>query len=165
MSSSVNSHLGDKDVALKVAHVLMRVISAARWSDPHALVALIREVGRELEKASPREYIPGNIVRRVLALIRDEIEQADPLAPDTAPMILSMFSLLSTAHHEEAGAQRRLLKKQLSDMRSIVIQGIRDLIDEISNVKEELENMAADLIHENELLLTLRRAPIPCYSF
>ncbi|OBA22531.1 IF-2B-domain-containing protein [Metschnikowia bicuspidata var. bicuspidata NRRL YB-4993] len=149
-------HTGDKDVALKVAHVLMRVISAARWTDPHDLIALIRKVGLDLHHASPREFIPGNVVRRVLAIIRDEIETADPLAQDNTPMISLMFSLLSTAHsvQDTQHPQHKLLKKQLSDMRSIVIQGIRDLIDEISNVKEELENMAADLIHENELLLT-----------
>ncbi|GEQ69526.1 hypothetical protein JCM33374_g3198 [Metschnikowia sp. JCM 33374] len=155
--------LGDaKDTALRVAHVLMRVISAARWSDPHDLISLIRAVGVDLQHASPREFIPGNIVRRVLALVRDEIETADPSGTDTTPMISSMFSLLSTTHptqdSDSSGKSnlpvRKLSKKQSSDMRSIVIQGIRDLIDEISNVKEELENMAADLIHENELLLT-----------
>ncbi|KAM9908333.1 hypothetical protein OXX79_000423 [Metschnikowia pulcherrima] len=143
-------HVGDKDIALKVAHVLMRVISAARWTDPNELITVVRKVGLNLQQASPREFVPGNIVRRVLAIIRDEVE-TDPA--DTAPMISSMFSLLST-HNVAEHAQQKLSKKQSSDMRSIVIQGIRDLIDEICNVKEELENMAADLIHENELLLT-----------
>ena len=45
-------------------------------------------------------------------------------------------------------------EKQTSDMRSIIIQGIRDLIDEISNVNEGIENMAVDLIHDGEVLLT-----------
>ncbi|CAL1201880.1 unnamed protein product [Candida parapsilosis] len=39
-------------------------------------------------------------------------------------------------------------------MRSIIIQGIRDLVDEISNFNDDLNNMAIDLIHDNEVLLT-----------
>lgn len=142
---------GDKDMALEVAHMLMRVISAARWTDPYDLIDLIRKVGTILQSARPRELIPGNIVRRVLALIRDEIETEN--ATDNTPMISSMFSLLSTQSSTKKTLQPHS-KKQSSDMRSIIIQGIRDLIDEISNVKEELENMATDLIHENEVLLT-----------
>lgn len=135
---------GDRTVALAVAHLLMRVISAARWNNPNHLISLLRKVGTVLHKAQPRDVIPGNIVRRVLALVRDEI---DPDAPDSSAMISSMFSLLSTTTvHPQT-------KKQTSDMRSVVIQGIRDLIDEISTVKEELESVAADLIHENEVLL------------
>lgn len=141
---------GDKTVALEIAHLLMRVISAARWTNPYDLIALLRRVGVILQTARPREVIPGNIVRRVLALIRDEIETE--YATDNTPMISSMFSLLSTTQNTKKTHQVHT-KKQSSDMRSIIIQGIRDLIDEISNVKEELENMAADLIHENEVLL------------
>lgn len=142
---------GDKEMALSVAHVLMRVISAARWTDPQELIQLIRRIGLLLHSLSPRQFIPGNIVRRVLAIIRDESETESPELENT-PMISSMFSLLSAANNTKK-SNSKLLKKQLSDMRSIVIQGIRDLVDEISNVKEELENMAADLIHEGELLL------------
>lgn len=142
---------GDKDTALEVAHLLMRVISAARWTNPYDLIDLIRKVGITLHKARPRDVIPGNIVRRVLALIRDEIETEN--ASDNTPMMSSMFSLFSTQSNTKK-TQQTHSKKQSSDMRSIIIQGIRDLLDEISNVKEELENMATDLIHENEVLLT-----------
>ena len=39
-------------------------------------------------------------------------------------------------------------------MRAIIIQGIRDLVDEISNVNDGIETMAVDLIHDDEILLT-----------
>lgn len=143
--------VGDKHVALEVAHLLMRVISAARWTDPNDLIALLRHTGVVLQRARPRDFIPGNIVRRVLALVRDEMDAES--VGDNTPMMSLMFSLLLTASSTQKTHVSQT-KKQLSDMRSIIIQGIRDLIDEIANVKEELENMAADLIHENELLLT-----------
>ncbi|ODV79774.1 nagb/rpia/CoA transferase-like protein [Suhomyces tanzawaensis NRRL Y-17324] len=145
---------GDKNLALVISQLLMKVISAARWTNPYDLIDTIREVGTILEKAQPREIIAGNIVRRVLALIRDEIESVHQDDSTNTPMMSSMFSLLSTnsnINHKELHNQ---LKKQSSDLRSIIIQGIRDLVDEISNVDEGMETMSVDLIHDNEILLT-----------
>lgn len=143
------------DIALCVAHLLMRVISAARWTNPYDLINVIRQVGVTLNTAKPKEIIPGNIVRRVLALIRDEIESdAYTDGSKDTPMISSMFSLLSTQSQASQKNVRLQLKKQSSDLRSIIIQGIRDLIDEICNVNEGIEAMSVDLIHDNEILLT-----------
>lgn len=141
---------GDKTIALEISQLLMRVISAARWNSPFELIQIIRQVGKTLNTAQPKEIITGNIVRRVLAIIRDEVEEEDQDKDQT--MMNSIFSLLSTQKPDKKIYQQ--LKKQSSDFRSIIIQGIRDLVDEITNVNEGLENMAVDLIHDNEILLT-----------
>ncbi|CAK9435613.1 uncharacterized protein LODBEIA_P03400 [Lodderomyces beijingensis] len=144
---------GDKEMALSIAQLLMKVISAARWTNTYELIDLMRQIGTVIHRAYPRKVIPGNIVRRVLAIIRDEIETTDE---NNVPMMSSMFSLLSTSNKQDLQDQKNLpqSKKQTSDMRSIIIQGIRDLVDEISNVNEGLETMSVDLIHDNEVLLT-----------
>lgn len=147
---------GELKVALCITQLLMKVISAVRWTNPLDLIAILRSVGVSLEQAAPHQIIAGNIVRRVLCMVRDEIEEtASTGQENTNPMLLSMFSLLSTS--ELSGVQGHL-KKQSSDLRSIIIQGIRDLVDEITNVNEGLETMSHDLIHDNEVLL----APTPC---
>ncbi|KAI3406731.2 GCD7 [Candida oxycetoniae] len=144
----------EKEMALTIAHMLMKVISAARWSSTYELISLIRSVGTVIHKAYPRRVVPGNIIRRVLALIREEIETTDGES-NNVPMMSSMFSLLTTTNKQEAKADKTSqTKKQNSDMRSIIIQGIRDLVDEITNVNEGIEIMSADLIHDNEVLLT-----------
>ncbi|EGV65724.1 GCD complex subunit gcd7 [Yamadazyma tenuis] len=147
---------GDKTIALEISHLLMRVISATRWSNPYDLVNTIRQVGVVLQAALPREFICGNIVRRVLSIIRVEIEENLELDPNSESntMMSSIFSLLSTNNNTVKQESLIQSKKQSSDLRSIIIQGIRDLIDEIINVNEGLENMSADLIHDNEILLT-----------
>lgn len=154
----------DKEMALVIAHLLMKVISAARWTNTYDLINLIRKVGTVLHSANPCQIIPGNIVRRVLAIIREEIETGletnattEPTTINSnVPMMSSMFSLLTTTNKQEGRKEQGApqTKKQTSDMRSIIIQGIRDLVDEISNFNDDLNNMAIDLIHDNEVLLT-----------
>ncbi|KAK6201052.1 translation initiation factor eIF2b [Scheffersomyces amazonensis] len=143
--------VGDKVIALAICHLLMKVISAARWTNPYDLINIIRKVGTILNTGYPKKIISGNIVRRVLALIRDEIETENN---DNTPMMSSMFSLLSTNSTGNQKVQYNQSKKQSSDFRSIIIQGIRDLEDEIANVNEGIETMSVDLIHDNEILLT-----------
>jgi translation initiation factor eIF-2B subunit beta len=44
-----------------------------KWRDAEDLILRIQQVGQRLVEAQPREMVVGNIVRRVLGLIRDEI--------------------------------------------------------------------------------------------
>ncbi|ETN40325.1 uncharacterized protein HMPREF1541_04601 [Cyphellophora europaea CBS 101466] len=79
---------GSKPCALATACILRRVIATGRVSDPAKLIEKVRDVGRRLVQANPRELAIGNIVRRVLGLIRDEEDEqriADESATSSQP--------------------------------------------------------------------------------
>lgn len=63
-----------RSCATATAYLLRSVISACRTSDASKLIERVQSVGRRLIAAQPREMVVGNIVRRVLGLIRDEAE-------------------------------------------------------------------------------------------
>ncbi|KAF7172017.1 hypothetical protein CNMCM5623_004263 [Aspergillus felis] len=63
-----------RSCATATAYLLLRVISACRTTDAAKLIERVQSVGRRLVAAQPREMVVGNIVRRVLGLIRDEAE-------------------------------------------------------------------------------------------
>ncbi|GAQ10972.1 probable translation initiation factor eIF-2B subunit beta [Aspergillus lentulus] len=63
-----------RSCATATAYLLLRVISACRTTDAGKLIERVQSVGRRLVAAQPREMVVGNIVRRVLGLIRDEAE-------------------------------------------------------------------------------------------
>ncbi|KAG7698183.1 hypothetical protein KL930_001845 [Ogataea haglerorum] len=145
---------GSYNVATATCRLLMRVISSSRWSSTEEFINLIRGVGCKLIEAQPREFATGNIVRRVLAIIRDEVsEDSVTQSANNAPYNTSMFQLLSTTHTTNPQGTQAT-KQPNQDLRSVVIQGIRELIDEIASVHENIELMTVDLIHENEVLLT-----------
>ncbi|KAM5465187.1 GCD complex subunit gcd7 [Microsporum ferrugineum] len=60
--------------AVATAYLLMRVVSTFRICEPDKLIERVQQVGRLIVAAQPREMVVGNIVRRVLGLIRDEAE-------------------------------------------------------------------------------------------
>jgi translation initiation factor eIF-2B subunit beta len=66
---------GSKPCAIATAFLLRRVISSTRVSDPSKLIQKVHNVGKRIAAAQPREMAVGNIVRRVLGLIRDEEDE------------------------------------------------------------------------------------------
>ncbi|KAJ4160048.1 uncharacterized protein LMH87_007980 [Akanthomyces muscarius] len=71
---------GSEPCAIATAHILLQVVARSKWQDVDVLIDNVSQVGRRLVKAQPTELAIGNIVRRVLGLIRDEAaeERHDP---------------------------------------------------------------------------------------
>ena len=229
---------------------MRRVVASFRVTDIARLIERVQGVGQRLTSAQPREIVVGNIVRRILGVIRDEAEEdrdgetsgfsdtgtesrphtprenhpqrpglsstistfsplrqggLDPtdvstmnrssddvfaLARDedfrrpplltshtsyavntTAPMVTSMFSLLShprsTTQSPTAtpGTQSPSSRTSLNavnlanlnaakDLRAEVIEGIEEIIDELDQVDDQIAGYALDHIHSNEIILT-----------
>ncbi|TEB19281.1 Small GTPase, partial [Perkinsus sp. BL_2016] len=63
---------GSNRTAIETANLLRTVISNSRWSSAASLIQIIREIAVRIIKAQPIEFAVGNIIRRVLHLIREE---------------------------------------------------------------------------------------------
>ncbi|PHH66903.1 hypothetical protein CDD81_5255 [Ophiocordyceps australis] len=63
---------GSEACAIATTHILLQVVARSKWNDVDSLLQNVRDTGRRLAQAQPHELVVGNIVRRVLALIRDE---------------------------------------------------------------------------------------------
>ncbi|MCJ1225103.1 GCD complex subunit gcd7 [Toensbergia leucococca] len=234
---------------------MRRVVAAFRIADIARLIERVQQVGQRLTSAQPKEIAVGNIVRRILRVIRDEAEedrdgetsgysdagtesrphtprendlrsaqragfspgistlsplrhgdvesqdvltlnnassfddvfgadgmeasQRPPLltshtsyaVSNTAPMVTSMFSLLShpasSAHSPTAtpGTQSPANRSSLSaqalsihsaakELRAEVVEGIEEIIDELNQVDDQIAGYALDHIHSNEIILT-----------
>ncbi|CAJ1946977.1 unnamed protein product [Cylindrotheca closterium] len=62
-----------RTVAFRTVEILKTMIGSTRWQTPAHLVALLRGLGRELHSAGGfREPAIGNVVRRIIAAVREE---------------------------------------------------------------------------------------------
>src|SRR5579859_5309336 len=65
--------------AIATTHLLLQVVADFRDRDVAKLLSRIRRVGQRLMAAQPKEMVVGNIVRRVLGLVREVAEdEAEP---------------------------------------------------------------------------------------
>ncbi|KAF2018186.1 translation initiation factor eIF-2B subunit beta [Aaosphaeria arxii CBS 175.79] len=104
--------------AIATTALLLRVVGEFKGRDAAKLVKRIREVGRQLTSAQPREVVVGNIVRRVLGLVREVVDEnidgetnatSDPGHPAPAqhdslhrPLLTSSISQYSPLKHAAA---------------------------------------------------------------
>lgn len=220
---------------------MLRVVGEFKGRDAAKLVERIRQVGRRLTAAQPREVVVGNIVRRVLGLVREVLDDntggdshagsdsghhtahhdsmtrpvlsssistfsplrhaaAEPMdssmtsdlsdsehsrrpplltshtsyAPTaSAPLVNSLFGLFSqpndsnastptgasspdgkTSHSLNLERLADLSKSTNLDLKSEVMDGIRELQDELEQSDEQIAGVALEHIHSNEIILT-----------
>ena len=183
--------------AIATAELLLRVVAAERTKDVSVLIDRIRDVGRRLAAAQPREMAVGNIVRRVLGVVREVAESehpdeatsqngnatpaaersADSAAVQRPPLPSSTSyagqgpqpsSLLNFLEHPLARSPAGTppftsspnlkalsgIGKEKIDIKAEVIDGIKDLLEELSVVDSQIAESALDHIHSNETILT-----------
>jgi len=82
---------GSFGVASNTAELLRAVVALSAFDEVGVLVSVIRTLGQRLQQAQPLEFAIGNIVRRVLYIIREEArklaaarEHSHPSAPALA---------------------------------------------------------------------------------
>ncbi|TVU30934.1 hypothetical protein EJB05_22588 [Eragrostis curvula] len=196
---------GSHAVARQTAELLRSVVSQHRMGSTNQAATLadaVRAVGQQLIAANPIELAVGNIVRRVLHIIKeedmsstavgieglsvtvdsdDEYDSEHDDRPTLSAAVLasharnalrapSLQTLLddipvSTAISRTAsstgdsdGKSKSGDKTSTKKLKHDVIAAIGDLIDEIDNCYEPISEQAVELIHQNEVILTLGRS-------
>ncbi|CAN8105666.1 unnamed protein product [Discula destructiva] len=81
--------------AIATANLLLHVVAKSKWTSVDHLLHRVHDVGKTLVLARPKELVIGNIVRRVMCLIRTEAEE------DRAGNGDDSISELSTLHGDE----------------------------------------------------------------
>ncbi|KAF1814536.1 nagb/rpia/CoA transferase-like protein [Eremomyces bilateralis CBS 781.70] len=239
--------------AIATTQLLLQVVAEFKGKDSDILISRVRHVGQKLITAQPREMAVGNIVRRVLALIReviegDEVTEGSPISESpssiqplstprepshhpglpssistsspldhsgaghpidssphpsessseaissvhrpvltashtsystAAPLATSLFGLFSRPEtpspastprgfqsprhgdnppvpiHQLKGLTITDLPKPVpDDFKADVLDGIREILDELDQVDDQIASYALDHIHSNEIILT-----------
>lgn len=87
--------------AIATAQLLLHVVAKFAWTDIGKLLVRIQLVGQRLMEAQPKEMVVGNIVRRVLGMIREEAKED---RNDEGLSDSGSSSLRESFHEEHGGA-------------------------------------------------------------
>ncbi|KAM7187976.1 hypothetical protein V8F33_010933 [Rhypophila sp. PSN 637] len=88
--------VGGDQCANATAHILLQVVAKSKWHSVDRLLELVTSAGSRLVQAAPHEPVIGNIVRRVLGLIRDEASE-DRNADELSESVSDLQSLALVA--------------------------------------------------------------------
>lgn len=171
-------------VATETALLCRQVVSTYRWTHIDQLLQHLRDLGKKLVEAQPREFTSGNIVRRVLKMVREIY--ADSLAgvldeqehdtgkpahtasthqglstsfsvdPSTA-IHSAMLNLLGRPDNSSSAAPIKPapgVNESGNNLRPAIIAGIQDLMDELTRVYKDIGPHSIQQIHSSEIILT-----------
>ncbi|TPX56937.1 S-methyl-5-thioribose-1-phosphate isomerase [Powellomyces hirtus] len=130
--------VGSYNVAIATSRLLLKVVSASGCNDVRQLSAEVNHVGSLLQAAQPIELGVGNMVKRVLHLIREE-------------HLIYTKSRASESSDTEADAVKDFRRNFVADVK----QSIEEMIDELENTNANISNQAWEHIHSKEIILTV----------
>ncbi|CAI4215325.1 unnamed protein product [Parascedosporium putredinis] len=154
---------GSEPCAIATANLLLQVVAKSKVSEVDQLLAHISAVGSQLVAAQPKEPVVGNIVRRVLGLIRDEAEEdrnggvsrsSGLVTPVEIQPLTGVFPPPRRAPILSPISDKRSPDPLLATLRRLeVIDGIEEIKDEIDQVDDQISANAEAQIRPGEYVL------------
>jgi len=160
------------DVARQALKIMREVVTHTAVRDVSWLISSIKLTGQLLIAAQPHELVIGNMVRRVLHIVREEMQDSTlsrepsvppaggsgdaPAPPAASSMVMKGPSLMKMLDAVEAPDYS---SQPAKDLKKPIHAAITELDEEISTAHEQIADQATEHIHANEVILTHGRDP------
>ncbi|RUS72968.1 hypothetical protein EGW08_019271, partial [Elysia chlorotica] len=138
------------DIAISTINLLIRIISQAKFTSARELLKHVKAEGKYLQAGDPSENIIGNMIRRVLKIIREEYRAI--IAQEAGGETLKFDDASLSVDEDEDYAT------PTPNLKASVIEAISELKTEIEGGVENIAAMAPNYIHENDIILTIGRS-------
>ncbi|NXU54947.1 EI2BB factor, partial [Turnix velox] len=137
-----------EDTARQTLALLRKIVGHGRWSRAGELMDLIRTEGRRMAAAQPSETTVGNMVRRVLKVIREEYGRLHGRSEESDQQE-SLHKLLTS------GGLSEDFSTPYPPLRANVIEAINELLLELESTTDNIAMQALEHIHSSEVIMTI----------
>ncbi|XP_019407353.1 PREDICTED: translation initiation factor eIF-2B subunit beta isoform X2 [Crocodylus porosus] len=137
-----------EETARQTLGLLRKIIARGRWGKAGELMGLIRKEGQRMTVAQPSETTVGNMVRRVLKIIREEYGRLRGRSEESDQQE-SLHKLLTS------GGLSEDFSTPFAPLRANVIEAINELLIELEGTTENIAMQALEHIHSNEVIMTI----------
>ncbi|XP_059146829.1 translation initiation factor eIF-2B subunit beta-like [Physella acuta] len=129
---------GSCDVAIKTIDLLTQVIAQAEFLQVSELIKHVANEGKQIQAGDPSENIIGNIIYRVLKIIREECKDQE------------------NAENQKPSEAKNVCK--IADLKACIIEAVTELKSEIEGCVENIAVQAPNYINKNDKILTIGRS-------
>ncbi|EDQ86966.1 uncharacterized protein MONBRDRAFT_38213 [Monosiga brevicollis MX1] len=130
--------------------LLRNIVAMHKWSTAKDLMALIRAAGKELDDARAGESAVGNMIKRVLRLVREAYAQC--VREEKGAGVETMASLHNMLVSRDSRAD---YDHPFKSLKSNVIVSIGELLEDLEMAAKDIAEQAKDHIHADEVIMTL----------
>jgi len=144
---------GSYNIAYGTVFLLRKLIATGRWNNAKELIDSIRSFGKDVSEAEPSEPTVGNIVRRVLKLVREE-----------------HLGTVGGDEHGGESLQKTLMAKKseekmdftqpASNLKSAILEAVNEFVSELETCEDNIATQALEYIHSKEIIMTFGKSPV-----
>ncbi|XP_014207475.1 translation initiation factor eIF-2B subunit beta [Copidosoma floridanum] len=151
---------GTFNIVTATVSVLKDIVSNTEWNTARELMDVIIFNGKHLIEATPLEESIGNMVRRILQIIREEYSELKKVTAselkcktDEAVPQESLHKILTFEGVEDTD-----FNISIPSLKSALIQHINEFEAELETCTENIVDQASENLHNNEIILTIGRS-------
>jgi len=148
------SSLSSYQIAAQTVTLLQTVVEESKWTNATELSAIIRRCGIRLMSAQPSRMVVGNMVRRVLKVIRDEEERTSGGPTGVGVVAETGGSRLGRSGMDLGLAPARSEASSEDNLRGDVVEALDELLSELETSIENITAQSLEHIHSDEVILT-----------
>lgn len=146
---------GTYNIVLATISVLKEIINNTEWNTAKNLMDSITLNGKYLIEALPLEASIGNMVRRMLQIIREEyISELKNKTEETDPQE-SLHKILTAESDQQID-----FNTSVPSLKSALLEHTVEFETELETCLENITEQASEHIHSNEIIMTIGRSKL-----
>lgn len=146
---------GTHNIVVATVSMLKDIINNSKWSSAKDLIEIITRDGQYLVKAIPLEASIGNMVRRILKIIREEYMSEMKNKTEEAGPQESLHKILTAEGNEEIDYAFHIPNLDLS-----IKEHISEFEEELETCAENIIQQASEHIHATEIIMTIGKSTL-----
>ena len=169
-----------RKVVLQTVELLKQILGPTSWKSAAELLSILKAIGYELQQAGGREPAMGNVIRRIMAAVREEaVREGKEATSTTTDNRLSLQSMLwalpqhvkttGTMASSSASNQRQesyaadavietefpqIYYKSRPDLKQSVMEVLQETLSDLEDTYNSINEQVTNHIHAGEVILT-----------
>lgn len=139
-------------IAEKTINLFRHFIDTLQWSTTKELLNQLRKYGMQITTALPLQFIVGNIVRRILNIVREEYIAARKSSEEEIDVQDSLHKIVTSENDIDD------YNNVVPELKLTIFEHLDEFQIEIESSNEDIAKQALEHIHSNEIILTVGKS-------
>ncbi|XP_050546303.1 translation initiation factor eIF-2B subunit beta isoform X2 [Daktulosphaira vitifoliae] len=139
-------------IAEETIKLLRHFIETTNWSTAKELLIHLRKYGHILTSALPIQFVVGNIVRRILNIVREEYIAARKNSVEDIDVQDSLHKIVTSEDDIDD------YNNFVPELKLSIFEHLDEFQMEIESSNEDIAKQAREHIHSNEIILTVGKS-------
>ncbi|XP_054278331.1 translation initiation factor eIF-2B subunit beta [Macrosteles quadrilineatus] len=145
---------GSYPITTTTVEILKDIVINSEWKNAQDIIKILKAEGRKLSNALPIHASVGNMVRRILKIIREEYVAGQQNKQEEVDPQESLHKIVTSEGEAED------YSKDIPQLKEQVLEHISEFQMELETSIDNIAQQAKEHIHANEIIMTIGKSSV-----